>query len=95
VSEPTDNAAAQQRGRPWPKGVSGNPMGCRTGSRHKATIMLEQLMVGDAGAVVQAVVEKARGGDMTGGSSSIGSSLPARDVPCGSTCPPSGRPETC
>jgi Family of unknown function (DUF5681) len=78
VSEPTDNAAAQQRGRPWPKGVSGNPMGCRTGSRHKATIMLEQLMVGDAGAVVQAVVEKARGGDMTAARIIIDRLIPPR-----------------
>ena len=50
--ESTAKTAAKQRGRPWPKGVSGNPEGCRTGSRHKATIMLEQLMVGDAEAVV-------------------------------------------
>ena len=65
MTESSDNAATKQRGRPWPKGVSGNPVGCRTGSRHKATVMLEQLMAGDAEDVVRAVVEKARGGDMT------------------------------
>jgi len=26
------------RGRPWPKGVSGNPAGRPTGSRHKITL---------------------------------------------------------
>jgi hypothetical protein len=50
VTEPesTDKAAAKRRGRPWPKGISGNPGGCRTGSRHRATILIEQLMAGDA-----------------------------------------------
>jgi Family of unknown function (DUF5681) len=65
VNEPTHNTAAKQQGRPWPKGVSGNPAGCRGGSRHKATIMLKQLMSGDADVVVRAVVEKAKRGDMT------------------------------
>jgi Family of unknown function (DUF5681) len=78
VTEPTDNATAKQRGRPWPKGISGNPAGCRTGSRHRATVLLEQLMAGDAEAVVRAVVEKAKGGDMTAARIIIDRLIPPR-----------------
>ena len=78
MTESTDNAGTKQRGRPWPKGTSGNPEGCRTGSRHKATILLEQLMAGDAEDVVHAVVEKARGGDMAAAKLVLDRLIPAR-----------------
>ncbi|SUS06239.1 conserved hypothetical protein [uncultured Defluviicoccus sp.] len=77
--EPADKTAAKQRrGRPWPKGVSGNPAGCRAGSRHRTTLMLEQLMAGDAEAVVRAVVDKARTGDMTAAKIVLDRLLPLR-----------------
>jgi hypothetical protein len=50
------------RGR-FQKGVSGNPRGKPPGARHATTIMAEQLMEGEAEAVVRAVV-KAKRGDM-------------------------------
>ena len=65
ASLPADNATKRQRGRPFPKGVSGNPKGCATGSRHKATLLLEKLMSDDAEEVVQSVISAAKGGDMT------------------------------
>lgn len=78
MTGPTDNPAEKQRGRPWPKGVSGNPAGCRTGSRHQATIMLEQLIAGDAEEVVRAVVEKAKAGDTTAARIILDRLIPAR-----------------
>ena len=43
-----NKAEKKQRGRPFPKGISGNPGGCKTGSRHKATIAAQALLDGDA-----------------------------------------------
>src|ERR1700751_5046613 len=60
-----DKAAKKQRGRPFPKGVSGNPHGCARGSRHKASLLSERLMEGDAEEGVRAVVPAAKNGDMT------------------------------
>ena len=45
----TDEAAKterKQRGRPFQKGVSGNPAGRPQGSRHKSTLLAERLMGG-------------------------------------------------
>ncbi len=46
----TSKAASGQRviGRPWPKGVSGNPGGYHKGSRHKVTLAMEALFDGEA-----------------------------------------------
>ena len=60
-----DKAAKKQRGRPFPKGVSGNPHGCARGSRHKASLLAERLMEGDVEEVVRAVVTAAKNGDTT------------------------------
>jgi hypothetical protein len=67
MTEPSDaaNAAPKQRGKPFPKGRSGNQAGKRPGTRHRATIMAEQLMAGDLEAVIAKVVKKAKAGDMT------------------------------
>jgi hypothetical protein len=46
------------------KGVSGNPKGTRTGSKHKSTLLAEKLLAGDCEAVVRTVVTAAKGGDM-------------------------------
>ena len=46
-------------------GVSGNPAGKPPGARARATRLAEKLMAGDAEAVVRAVIEAAKGGDMT------------------------------
>ena len=49
----------RQRGRPFEKGSPGRPRG----SRNKVTVALEQLLEGQAEAVVAKVVEKALEGD--------------------------------
>lgn len=51
-------------GRPWPKGVSGNPAGKPKGARHRVTILAEKLMAGDAEAIIKVVLSAATGGDM-------------------------------
>ncbi len=64
MSEPADNGARKQRGRPFPKGVSGNPKGMATGSRHKATLILDQIGAEAGVSILQAVVHAAERGDM-------------------------------
>ncbi|MCW2286225.1 phage tail sheath gpL-like [Rhodoblastus acidophilus] len=60
-----ENAAGKQRGAPFKKGQSGNPKGKPKGARHKVTILAEKLMEDEAEAVIRAVVDKAKEGDMT------------------------------
>jgi hypothetical protein len=57
-------APKKVRGRPFPKGRSGNPAGKRPGTRHRASVLAEQLLSSDLEAVVAKVVRKAKGGDM-------------------------------
>jgi len=59
-----ENSTGKVRGRPFQKGVSGNPAGKPKGARHRATLIAEKLMAEDAEAVVQAVVAAAKAGDM-------------------------------
>lgn len=63
----TETASTQTRRVPrtaFKPGQSGNPAGMPKGTRHRATVMAEQLMAKDAKAIVQSVVDKAKGGDM-------------------------------
>ena len=55
----------QPRGKPWPKGVSGNPKGRKLGSRHRASIAAAALLDGDAEALTRKAVEMALEGDTT------------------------------
>ena len=59
-----ENSAKKQRGKPFEKGQSGNPRGKPKGARHRTTILAEKLMADDAEAVVTAVIEAAKSGDM-------------------------------
>ncbi len=64
---PAAKAASDQqppRGRPFPKGVSGNPSGKAPGTKNRATRILEALLDGEAETVTRAVVEKAKGGEL-------------------------------
>jgi Family of unknown function (DUF5681) len=58
-----DNAAKQQRGRPFGKGVSGNPAGRPPGLRNKATRAAEALLDGEAETITRKAIEHAKGGD--------------------------------
>jgi Family of unknown function (DUF5681) len=60
-----DKTAREQRGRPFPKGQSGNPSGRPQGSRNKATLALEALMDGQAEAITQKAIGLALQGDTT------------------------------
>ena len=51
------------RGRPWPKGQSGNPAGRRRSSRNKATMMAALYLDGEAEGLVRKAVEMAYAGD--------------------------------
>ena len=52
-------------GRPFAKGVSGNPAGRPVGSRNKATLLALQLLEGEAEALTRKAVEQALEGDTT------------------------------
>lgn len=63
----SENSGSKQepgKGSRFRKGQSGNPAGKPRGARHATTIMAERLLADDAEAVVRAVLDKARQGDM-------------------------------
>jgi len=62
---PAENTATKQRGRPFKKGVSGNPKGKPQGTRHKATTAALVLLDGEAEALTRKAVELALEGDTT------------------------------
>lgn len=51
------------RGRPFPKGSSGNPQGKRKGTRNAATLAAEALLEGESEALIRKAIEMAHGGD--------------------------------
>jgi hypothetical protein len=57
-------AGKQQRGRPFGRGVSGNPAGRRKGSRNRATIIGQALTETDRREIIGAVVAKAKQGNL-------------------------------
>lgn len=64
MTPPAVNGAAKQRGRPFRKGESGNPRGMPSGSRHRATLILDKIGTDAGAAVLRAVVRAAEQGDM-------------------------------
>ena len=56
---------AGSNGGQFRKGQSGNPAGKPRGTRNRVTVMSQQLMNDDVDAIVRAVTEAAKGGDMT------------------------------
>jgi hypothetical protein len=56
--------AAEQRGRPFERGVSGNPAGRPKGARNRTSLMAEALTDSDAVAITRAVAAEAKRGDM-------------------------------
>jgi hypothetical protein len=82
-----------QRGKPFPKGKSGNPRGKPKGARHKTTLLAEKLMQDDAENIVNAVLTAARAGDMTAAKIVLDRIAPARrDSPVTFTLPKIKRP---
>jgi len=70
--------AKKQRGRPFPKGTSGNPGGRPAGSRNAATLALEALIDGQGKAIVGAMVEAALNGDTSAGRALLDRLVPPR-----------------
>jgi hypothetical protein len=58
-----ERIAPKQRGRPFSKGCSGNPKGRPKGARNAATILAEQLLEGEAEALIRKLIAKAKRGD--------------------------------
>lgn len=52
-----ETTAPKQRGRPFPKGRSGNPRGRPPGARNAATVLAEQLLDGEAEALIRKLVQ--------------------------------------
>lgn len=61
----TENSAKKQRGRPFRKGVSGNPAGKPPGARNRTTLAVQALLDGEAEKLTRKCVELALGGDST------------------------------
>jgi len=88
-----ENTAGMQRGKPFPKGKSGNPRGKPKGARHKTTLLAEKLMQDDAENIVNAVLTAARSGDMTAARIVLDRIAPARrDNPVAFALPKIKRP---
>jgi len=62
VTTPTHENKRNERGR-FSKGASGNSAGRPPGSRNKATILMEELMEGEGGAITRKAIEQALRGD--------------------------------
>lgn len=60
-----ENSTKKQRGRPFERGMSGNPAGRPLGARNKTTLAAEALLEGEAEALTRKAVELALGGDTT------------------------------
>jgi hypothetical protein len=58
VDEP-ERTADQQRGRPFPPGVSGNPSGRPKGTFNRATILAQTLLGREAGKIARRLIEAA------------------------------------
>ena len=60
-----EKVASNQRGRPFPKGQSGNPSGKPRGTRARITQLAEKLLEEDRDAIIEAVIEAAKNRDPT------------------------------
>jgi hypothetical protein len=63
-----EKTAEKQRGKPFPKGQSGNPRGRPHGSRSLATQLLDAIGEESGEAIMKSVVRRARRGDMVAAS---------------------------
>jgi Family of unknown function (DUF5681) len=64
MTKPSPEKTGRKQDGRFAKGASGNPAGKPAGARHQTTIAAEKLMQGDSEAILRAVIEKAKAGDM-------------------------------
>ncbi len=64
LASEAEDEVGKPRGRPFAPGHSGNPNGRPKGARNKATVLAEQLLDGEAGALLRKVIDKALEGDI-------------------------------
>jgi hypothetical protein len=84
-----EKTAKKQRGRPFPKGLSGNPRGRPVGARNAATLAAEQLLDGEAATITRKAIEMAKLGDTVALRLCFGRILPPRrDRPVHFVLPP-------
>ena len=84
-----ENTAGKQRGKPFQKGLSGNPAGKPKGTRNATTLALETLLDGQATALTQKAIDLALTGDMAALRLCLDRILPSRkDRPVTFTLPP-------
>ena len=84
-----ENTAGKQRGKPFQKGLSGNPAGKPKGTRNATTLALETLLDGQATALTQKAIDLALTGDMAALRLCLDRILPPRkDRPVTFTLPP-------
>ena len=76
--DPPDAPEPERSGKPWVKGQSGNPAGKPPGTRHKLTLLAEQLMEADAEGIVSKVVALAKDGDLVAARLVLDRILPTR-----------------
>ena len=64
-SEPNVTRGAKKpRGKPFQKGISGNPKGKSKGTRNAATVAAESLLDGESKALIRKAIDMALAGDM-------------------------------
>ena len=73
MTDDSEKIVGKPRGRPFEPGNPGKPHG----ARHKKTMLLEKMLADDGEAVVKAVVEAAKAGDMTAAKMIVDRILPA------------------
>src|SRR5947209_5046227 len=59
-----ERTASKQRGRPFPKGRSGNPCGRPPGARNAATVLAEHLLDDEAAVLIRKAIQKAKQGNL-------------------------------
>jgi len=81
-----EKSASKQRGRPFKPGQSGNPSGKPKGTRHRATQLAQELLDGQAEALVQKLVDMALEGNAVALRVAVERLVPAlreRPIPAG------------
>jgi hypothetical protein len=58
-------ARKQRRGRPFPRGKSGNSAGRPKGAKNRTTLAVEALLEGEAEDITRRAIERAKEGDLT------------------------------